>query len=115
MNDSNKNVGVIWQVTFIFLLKYFTADFSPNPYFSNNLCEEFALCFFLPSSLPLSPLASLSFNTQSFSLPLHFLCCLINIREPKRLWRNFVQESVLGNMYSMSFMGHGNCAILVVL
>ena len=64
---------------------------------------------FLSSSFPLS--------LPFFLLPclLTFPNCLIYTREPEKLQRNIIQVRALGNMYSTSFMGHGNCVILGVL
>lgn len=115
MDISSKNIGIIWQPTFIFLLKYFTQVFSPNPWFLLKQLRWgfsfFFLPFFLlPSLSPCFPVPSLLIFNLFFSL--HFPYSLIHIRDSKRLQRNIIQESALGNMYARSFMGHGNCAIL---
>lgn len=112
-NEYNQNIGIIWQSTLIFLLKYFARDFSPSP--CSQTTNVGVMIFFLSSLRSfLSPLpACLPLSTSYLSLCVPY--CLMHIREPRRLWRNITQGSVLGNMYSLTFMGHRNCAILGAL
>lgn len=113
-NEYNQNIGIIWQSTLIFLLKYFAQDSPPVHALKQltwALWSSFSLPFLLSSLLSLP----VSLSALHILLSLCVPYCLMHIREPWRLWRNITQGSVLGNMYSLTFTGHRNCAILGVL